>query len=329
MHFADRDAALAKERELRDERRTYGSAGIFDRRTRGDIDSSLGYLQEREAGAALLQCAEFWVLHHPPGAPATVRTMMEELVKDRSIAVKDRRPGYLQSLTDMLEPFVKEFENRPIAELTTDAVLEWIGSRTLPDGSSVKPVTQANYYRYIRMMFALAVRRRHIPENLLSKDGNIWAQARKKRPEIINIAKAKALLEAAWDSWRMTWVKGQKPDPWKDSSIFAYVCLGLFAGVRREEAMRLAARDVKPQYDLEISEEASKVRGWRNLRLGWAFFINAGSLYNAWTQAKLDGFPDRPLIDRKNFRKRFEAVRKSAGIDPWPRNALRHLFDIV
>jgi integrase len=41
----------------------------------------------------------------------------------------------------------------------------------------------------------------------------------------------------------------------------------------------------------------------------------------------LDELPGSyPIVDSVNFRKGFERIRKAAGIEKWPKNALRHSF---
>ena len=323
LRYRTWDEAALKERQLREERKLYGSSGVFSRELRGDIDKSLGLLERVGAPAPLSECVEFWIRHNrPDGKRIGLRQLFDEFYEDRSQLVLDLSPIYLQSIRTTLEHFVEAHEAEELSEVTPKVITEAVRNYVKKDGKPPSPVTQANLHRYLHMLFEFAVSRGNIPSNPVSQVENIWAKSRRGRPKILTPNQAEKLLEKAHEDWQQR----QSPD------IFAYVVLGIYCGIRREEILRLTVHNLHSDFRVEVTETESKTRGFRTLPLPRAAQILLRDVWEQWEELA-DLSPDPTAADPKlalvnpvNFRKRWESVRTAAGISPWPKNCLRHSF---
>jgi len=323
LRFRTWEEATLKERELRDERKLYGSSGVFSRELRGDIDKALGLLERIGAPAPVSECVEFWIRHNRPnGQRIGLRQLFNEFHEDRCQPVLCLSPIYLHSIRTTLEPFVAAHEAEELSEVTPETITEAVKNYIKKDGTPPAPVTQANLYRYLHMLFEFAVSRGNIPSNPVSQVENIWAKSRRSRPLILTPAQAGKLLEKAHDDWN----RRQSPD------IFAYVVMGLYGGIRREEMLRLTVHNLHSDFRIEVTETESKVRGFRTVPLPRVAQILLREVWEQWEELA-DLTPDPAgadlqlaLVNPVNFRKRWEAVRKAADIKPWPKNCLRHSF---
>jgi integrase len=144
----------------------------------------------------------------------------------------NRRPAYLKSLSEYLIRFAAGREQRPLAEFTTADVESWL-ERFPVDWSKQ---TQLNR---INTLFAFAVRRDFIVANPCKKIERITVDRRP--PKIFTPEQVELLLRMVPGVCR------------------AYLILGLFAGIRPEETLRLNWSDV----DLEtktVRVNAAKTR---------------------------------------------------------------------
>jgi integrase len=95
----------------------------------------------------------------------------------------------------------------------------------------------------------------------------------------------------------------------KDTKLIPYLALGLFAGIRPEEIMRLDWQDISP-HGVNINGRKAKTRQRR--------LVTIGDNLAAWL--KLGG--DLPLHNRQ---KRLESIRRTAGVT-WGHDIMRHTF---
>src|SRR5208282_2859929 len=102
-----------------------------------------------------------------------------------------------------------------------------------------------------------------------------------------------------------------------DFGLLPYISLGLFAGLRSAELMRLDGKDVKfDDRAVVVGQQVAKRRSRRVLEM-------CDALY-AWLSPlkPLDG----PIVDVKQFRDNMDELRKAAKLESWPLNGLRHSF---
>ncbi len=98
--------------------------------------------------------------------------------------------------------------------------------------------------------------------------------------------------------------------------LLPYVAIGAFAGLRRAELERLDWRKIDLQSGL-IEVTAKKAKSARRR------FVRIQPNLTKWLQpyAQLSGNVTSP-----KYRELLDAARDAAGIEAWPRNALRHSF---
>ena len=304
---------------MREERKLFGSSGSFSPQQRGDIQRALGRLENAGLKCTLWDAVDFWIRHNKPSAGrVSLPRLLADLKADRSKKVKRRSPVYLDSLDEVLGPFVSKFEKTPLAEITSETICDWISNRTRRDGGPLSDVTKAGLYRYLHLFFQFGVKRGNAPSNPVDGVDNDWAE-NTPRPGVLSVAQAGRLVEAAYDDWQVR----KAPDIW------AYVLLSLYCGLRRAELLRMTVYSLRPDWRLEVSESESKTRGWRTVTLPFNVRIMLQEVWEEWGDAaEIEDLPDRTarLIYPVNFRKRLRDVAHAAKIQPWVHNGLRHSF---
>lgn len=99
--------------------------------------------------------------------------------------------------------------------------------------------------------------------------------------------------------------------------LLPYVSIGLFAGLRSAELLRLDAGAIKlSENSIVVSAEVAKKRSRRVVEICAAL--------HEWL--KLCKGLKGPIVDTKEFTDNWRQLKAAAGIDPWPHNALRHSF---
>jgi len=95
------------------------------------------------------------------------------------------------------------------------------------------------------------------------------------------------------------------------------MALGLFAGIRTAELMRLDWTAIKfDERMIVIGADIAKTRSRR--------VIPINETLAAWLEPSVE--PSGPIADRKSLPKRFPLLKRAAGIKRWPNNALRHSY---
>jgi integrase len=148
------------------------------------------------------------------------------------------------------------------------------------------------------LAFNFAVRRKLAIENPAAQSAKATV-INDVPPAILTVEQATRLLAAA------------------DAQIVPYLAVGLFVGLRRAELERLDWAQVNFERGfIEVTAKNAKSRQRR--------IVTMQPNLSSWL------LPHRKLSSNVapelGFRELFEAARKAAGIEPWPRNALRHSF---
>jgi integrase len=158
--------------------------------------------------------------------------------------------------------------------------------------------TRIHYLTKISQIFMYALRHNWVDANLVERIDR--PSADDSEPKIFTVEQAEKLLENA-----------------NKFGLLAYIALGLFAGLRSAELIRLDWQDVKLEdRAVVVGQHVAKKRSRRVVEL-------CDALY-AWLSLlpKLKG----KVVDAKEFRDDMDELRKAAALESWPHNGLRHSF---
>lgn len=268
--------------ELLNEGRRNGELTAEDRRA---IASA------REAGISLKDAIEHYLAHvESLNHSAPIETAVEELLTIREAEGKSR--VHLADLRQRLNRFARAFGSRLAASISTKELDGWL------HGLVVGPQTRTNFRRVIHNFFAFCAARGYCA-------GNPVTQASKPKVPprtigILTVEQTRALLKAC------------------PESILPAVAIGMFAGLRASEIMRLDWSSI--DLDRGFIEVAAKKTKTAQRRL-----VTISDNLHAWLApfAQESG-PVCPPVT--TYQWNFTKARVSAGIEHWPNNALRHSF---
>jgi integrase len=223
-----------------------------------------------------------------------VNDIVAKLINEKSKA--NRRERTLDNLRSRWGRFAADFGDRQLGTITEAECSAWL------DKVGTSPANRHNYRRAVMQLYRAAIRRRWCSTNTMH-DATERVELDEKPVGILTVAQCAKLLECA-----------------DQFGLLAYVVIGLFCGVRREELERLQWDAVKlPQRLITIGADVAKLRRQRHVTI------------NDTAAAWLAGIVKKtgPVVDPVDFRKRFDAWRKKAGIRRWPDNGLRHTFGSI
>ena len=213
------------------------------------------------------------------------------LESKRAVGVSER---HLYTVENRLGRFAATYPERTLASFTLRDVEQWLNA--LPIGAQ-----SVNHYKAtLHSLFAYGVKIGACVANPVSDiDSRRVVRA---APSILSPAQLAELL---------TWCAD-------DAEMLAFVAVGAFAGLRRAEIERLRWEDVN------LARGFVTV-GAQNAKTGKRRLVPVCAALRAWLAplAKTAG----PLAPSINFRRRFHAVRKDAGLlGEWEGNELRHSY---
>jgi integrase len=204
-----------------------------------------------------------------------------------------RRETALRTLRSFLGgAFTLQFGDRQLSTVTLD---ELNAICLVPD---LQPRTRLNRIRMVSQLYNYAIEYGWVSANFAERI--VRPLLEKKEPGYLGVDAARCLLEHA-----------------DDFGLLPYVVIGLFAGIRRAELLRLdwSAVNVVDR-EITIGSEIAKTRSRR--------VIPYGDVLADWIERC--GHRSGPVVDHKNFEGDFGRLRCAAGIKHWPQNALRHSF---
>jgi integrase len=221
----------------------------------------------------------------------TVAELVGELLEAKC---KDGRSKiYLADLRNRLKVFARDFGAQPVAAITAADISEWLRN---VKGS---PKTRANFRQNISVLFGYAADEGMIDNNpvLRVKKPKLIDRA----PEIFSVDQLSGLLKSA---------RTVAPD------IVPMLAIGAFAGLRESEIKRLHWNEVDLRRAfIEVKAEKAKTAKRRIVRIQpnlAKWLAPYGSMSGA--------------VVPENSRKKLDAVRKTAELEHWSRNGLRHSF---
>jgi integrase len=277
------------------EQQNYGTAGTsFNERQRAEYLECAELLQPFKV--TIRDAVKFYLPHlRASNRSCTAAELVEELLKAKSADGASER--YLSDLRSRLGAFADVFDGRPVAEITSTMIDQWL--RSLSDketGNRLSPTTRNHFRRLLGVAFSFA------RQNGYTVDNPAASTARAKEIEstvgILTPEQTALLLENA------------------PAELLPFLAIGAFAGLRRAEIERLDWREIDLQSGL-IEVIATNAKSARR-RL-----VKIQPNLGAWLRphARAAG-PVVPV----GYPSLLIAAREAAGITEWPPNALRHSF---
>ncbi len=203
-----------------------------------------------------------------------------------------RRQRTIEDVENRLNLFAEDFGESKLSEITVEDLKEWL------DEEDWSPRTRINYMTKISQLFNYAIKHKWAEHNLAEQIDRPTAED--KEAEIFTVEQAGNLLKHA-----------------SKHRLLPYVALGLFAGLRSAELMRLdgAAVNIDAK-SIVVGQAVAKKRSRRVVEMHAALI--------EWLKPyqPLKG----PVTEGKTFRENLEALKKDAAIAKWPHNGLRHSF---
>jgi integrase len=277
------------------EQENYGTAGTsFSERQRSEYLECTERLQP--FGMTIRDAVNFYLPH----LQATKRTCTAVELVDELLKVKEADGAserYLSDLRSRLTQFAECFNGKPVAEITSAEVDQWLRSRSDKEtGKRLSPVTRNNFRRVLIVAFNFACEHGYSAGNPALKSAE--AKEIAAAVGILTVEETARLLEAA------------------PAELVPYIAIGAFAGIRRAELERLDWKEVDLQCGLiEVTAKNAKSARRR--------FVKIQPNLAKWLQpyAQLSGNVAPP-----KYRELLDGAREAAGIEQWPHNALRHSF---
>jgi len=277
------------------EQENFGTAGLsFNERQRAE------YLECAESlkpfNATIRDAVNFYVPHlRAAKRTCTAAELVSELLKVKEADGASKR--YLSDLRSRLTQFAESFDGKPVAEITSPEIDEWL--RSLSDketGKRLAPVTRNNFRRVLIVALNFAKGRGYCVGNPAEQSAK--AKEIESAVGILTVEQTARLLESA------------------PTELVPYIAIGAFAGLRRAELERLDWKEVDLQSGL-IEVAAAKAKSARRR------FVKIQPNLAKWLQpsAQLSG-----NVTPAGYRALLEAAREAAGVAQWPQNALRHGF---
>ena len=293
----------------KDQAKGFVDAQISDKARFGSLANSLGTEQRLDAskaikllsvvGVSLEACAEFYLMHNQPtSGDIQLSELTEKFLHARKagLGTKRGRPLRPRSLADLkvrMSKFNLTFGTRLVKEVAVSKIENWLHR----DEWSLQ--NRQNYYRTLHTFFEFALSKGYRADNPIKSISK--PSPDESVPGILSIVQCENLLHAGLEAET-------------DFNLLGYVVLGMFCGIRSAELERLdwSAVDLESRH-VTISANIAKARSIRNVEIPDTALL--------WLMhcSKRVG-PVRPL----RFRERFDKLRKLAGINHWPNNALRH-----
>jgi len=223
----------------------------------------------------------------------TVQEIVDRYIAD-SIA-RNLRRRTIGDLRHRLNTFAADFGESRLSEITLDELKEWV----MDDGW--QPRTRINFLTKIAQLYGYAIRYKWADMN---QAGNIdRPTVDETAPQIFSLEKAESLLTRA-----------------NTFGLLPCIAIGLFAGVRSAEQMRLTGRSINfESKTIVVGADAAKKRSQRIIEMEDTLLAWLEPCKNALQSSK-------PFIEANHLPKNKPLLLEVAGIEDWPANGLRHSF---
>lgn len=245
-------------------------------------------------GVSILEAAKYYQKHVLAYKTAPViKDIVERYIADS--VKRNLRQRTVEDLKHRLNTFAADFGESRMSEVSLDELKEWV----MDDGW--EPRTRINSLTKISQLYGYAIRNKWADSNLAANIDRPMVD--ETTPEIFAAEQAESLLNHA-----------------NEFGLLPYVAIGLFAGVRSAELMRMTAKNINLQTKtIVVGADAAKKRSQRMIEMSDALL--------AWLEVcKAELQNGERLIEANKLRKNKPLLLEAAGIENWPANGLRHSF---
>ena len=243
---------------------------------------------------SILEAAKYYQKHVLAYKTAPViKDIVERYIADS--VKRNLRPRTIGDLKHRLNTFAADFGESRLSEVSLDELKEWV----MDDGW--EPRTRINFLTKISQLYGHAINKKWADSNIAANIDRPMVD--ETTPEIFTVEQAKSLLNHA-----------------NSFGLLTYVAIGLFAGVRSAELMRMTAKNINFETKtIVVGADAAKKRSQRVIEMPDALI--------AWLEVcKGDLQNGERLIEANKLRKNKPLLLEAAGIENWPANGLRHSF---
>jgi len=250
-------------------------------------------LEMSKAGVTLDEVWQFFQDHRAVRNGRKLKEVSEEFLIAKKSAGVSEK--YHFELNNYLSQFQLDRETMDIADVTPAVLDAWFAGR------KESPSTRQTGMNRLSALFSFCERRGYIRENPIKRLERV--RVPHVKPEILSVEECQRLVKAAE----------------KDEGMLTYVGLALFCGIRPDEALRIDQKEIDLERGIVILDaEKSKVRNRRIIEL---------------TEPAKRCIQAGGAVPAKNFKRRFNKLRKDAEIKKWPHDALRktaasHFYNI-
>ena len=259
-------------------------------------------------GKTLFDATDFYLTHlsrmqhHMTVAALGERAQTEFSRRLKNGEIGDRHFG---SIKQLIKKLTTKFGNLPITAVKTFDLRNWIA------GMDVAPASKNWARLYSSVVFGYAKDAGLLDTNPAAEIPAFRNRIHKK-PVILKVEQLQRLLEVA------------------EPEIVPALAIGAFAGLRASEIERLDWREIR-LFENPPTIEVQVLETWTAQRR----FVNVTSNLFHWLKFhwRKEGpvFPPTPKgrghrTDKPGGRVYFERAVAAAGLNPWPRNALRRSF---
>ncbi len=198
----------------------------------------------------------------------TVKEIVQKYIDD-SVS-RNLRPRTIGDLKHRLNCFAADFGDSRLSDITLDELKEWVQD----DEWGMR--TRVNFLTKISQLYGHALRHKWADSNLTEHIDRPAVD--ETTPEIFTVAQAESLLNHA-----------------NEFGLLPYIAIGLFAGVRTAEQMRLAGKNVNTESrTITVGADAAKKRSQRIIEMSdtlVAWLTVQGSVAEWTFLRRFDGVP--------------------------------------
>jgi integrase len=244
-------------------------------------------------GVTIFEVAKYYQKHVLAYKDAPlIKVIVEKYIEESER--NQNRPDTIREKKSRLGAFKEDFGEQRLSDLTLENLEEWVFD------DCWSPITQNNFITKISQLYNFAVRKKWADHNLASQLEHRDVDA--TEPVIYSVDEAEKLLKHA-----------------NEYGLLPYIAIGLFAGVRTAEQLRMDGTMIN--FDTKtiiIPASIAKKRSRRTIDMQPALL--------AWLEPVKEALQaGGNFISRAQLVNHKDDFLKAAGVE-WKLNALRHSF---